>query len=98
MSERVNGPKYGTPEYRWWADGAREEARLRTAGMTPGGKELHSFVETMGQQGYTARRQVWMIGHVYGPMLGFRSRWRLVWTLIRPRSKATREAWMRGKD
>lgn len=98
MNTRVNGPKYGTQEYEWWAAGATEEVRLRTEGMTPGGKELWEFVETMGQQGYTARRMVWMVTYCYGPALSFKQRWRLVWGLIRPRSRATREAWMRGKD
>ncbi|WP_149264307.1 hypothetical protein [Actinomadura sp. K4S16] len=42
-------PPSGTPEYRWWAAGAKAEAEIRTVGRSRAGLEVRGFVDGCAQ-------------------------------------------------
>lgn len=42
-------PQRGTPEYRWWSEGAEAEAKARREGRSKAGRDVTSFVDRLAE-------------------------------------------------
>lgn len=60
-------PPQGTPEHRWWRQGAADEAFYETRGMTQDGREFYEFVQTLAQRGDAPSKMLNYLVLVYGP-------------------------------
>lgn len=61
-------PKYGTPEYKLWAEGAEAEAKARMEGRSKAGRDVTSFVDGIAEHHHEmdyAEIAVWVFG-VFG--------------------------------
>lgn len=76
-------PPQGSPEYRWWRQGAADEAFYETKGMTPDGREFYEFVQVLAQRGDAPSKMLKYIVLVYGPST-IKGRLKLAWEVFKP--------------
>jgi hypothetical protein len=76
-------PKRGTTEYHWWRQGALDEAKAQTEGMTKEGESAHDYVQALAQQGASADRIATLVACVFTVDWSWRDRLRLAWKLVR---------------
>jgi hypothetical protein len=77
-------PKAGTPEYRWWQQGATDEAAARTEGLSRKIIELQEALEALAmlRPGDTPEALVAALARIYCPELPVRQRIALIRELI----------------
>lgn len=78
-------PEHNTPEYEWFAKGAKRAAELDIKGMSDSGRQVYEAVQVMAQNGDSEQALTMSVTYIWGPTLRFRQRWWLAWQLVRPR-------------
>lgn len=79
----MTAPKYGTPEYAIWYQGASEADQARTEGMKDDARQVYESVELLGQQGESADYIIEWVAFVFTADWSWRQRLRLAWKLVR---------------
>lgn len=79
----VKIPKRGTEAYRWWHQGAKDEANAIVEGMTDDGRQVYDFVRVVAQQGGSADWITEYTAAVFTCTWPLRKRLRLAWDIVR---------------
>lgn len=86
----MTAPKFGTPEYRLWAQGAEDEAAARWDGVDPADKEAMVLVHALAcawnerRLDHTPSELLVTAAWIMVAGLRLRTRLRLAWDLVRP--------------
>ncbi|MFI9558859.1 hypothetical protein [Nonomuraea endophytica] len=79
-------PSRGTPEYRWWEQGATAETQARDAGRSEAGLDVREAVDVLAEHRHELSRAdiAEYIFAIYTAELSWWQRLRAVWRAVRP--------------